>query len=122
MRFPIILFIIVCCAACSDSYYKEHLFRSWKLESQRGEGAIQQSQLEIDDVEIDFSDHYTYRYNSMNTYEETGNFSVEGTHLITYPRDDQPRYFEIKHISEDSLVLIMQDEGREMIWKFVPQK
>ena len=89
---------------------------------QAGEGALTGDQINIDQVNFHLKDDYTYAYNSMGVYEEEGRFNVESSRLYTYPADDQPRYFNIEKLSADSLILLMQVEGRDMIWKFVPEK
>lgn len=122
--FRISIFFLLCTfiLSCTDTSHEEFIFNNWLLVEQSGEGALTGNQISIDQVSFHLKDDYTYAYNSMDVYEEQGRFNVESSRLYTYPEDEQPRYFSIEALSADSLILLMQVEGRDMIWKFVPEK
>lgn len=122
LRSLFLLLIFYGLSACSDNSHEEFIFQKWLLVEQQGEGALTEDQLNIDQIVLHLKDEYSYTYNSMGVYEETGSFSVESSRLYTFPREEQPRYFTIESLTADSLILLMQEEGRDMIWKFIPEK
>ena len=119
MKGKLIFILLLIFTACSD-VHDNLLIGKWQASALLEEGAM----LSIDTTQIhfEFSEDQSYLYTSTLNYREAGSYSLDASYLYTTDTLNQAsskKTVEILLLSEDSLHIKMEDNGRERILKLV---
>lgn len=108
--------IMMNCISCNP-YHSDDLHGQWQAVSLTEEG----DSLAVDPQEIrfEFMEGDRYAFQSTLAYKEAGTFRLDGPYLFTTDTLvsglQLEKAVEIQTLANDSLVLLMQDRGKERI-------
>ncbi|MCB0552045.1 MAG: hypothetical protein KDD02_00730 [Phaeodactylibacter sp.] len=112
-------FLAMGCAPVQEDLIKG----SWKGVAILEDGAP----LEVDPtvINMSFGDDHSYTYSSTLNYRESGTYYVDSKYLYTTDTLNQAtteKAVEIVGLTTDSLILKMNEEGRERLLKMIRAK
>ena len=112
-------FLAMGCAPVQEDLIKG----SWKGVAILEDGAP----LEVDPtvINMSFGDDHSYTYSSTLNYRESGTYYVDSKYLYTTDTLNQAtteKAVEIMGLTTDSLILKMNEEGRERLLKMIRAK
>lgn len=114
MQNCVLIFLVLCCSACSLDVKK--LEGHWQAAAFFENG--QSADTALDDVSLDFYPSGRYGFRSKAHYSEFGTFRNSGHHLYltdTTAAIPSVRKIKVLYLSDDSLKIEMAKAGRSQI-------
>ncbi len=100
--------------ACSDDPADDPLIGHWEAYAAQEEG--RDMAVNLDEISLQFEPDGTYHFNTTLNRQEAGKFSRRKDRLTTQDTlatGAEPKTVQIALLEADTLVLLMQDSGKE---------
>ncbi|MFN7118973.1 MAG: lipocalin family protein [Saprospiraceae bacterium] len=117
MRNLIVVIIILNAFGCAD-IKQNHLVGNWQGTELLENGRPLEADIQV--VRFYFAENNQYQYHGTLNYQEAGTYHLNANYLYTTDTLNQAtteKAVEIVHLTPDSLVIKMNDSGKERIMK-----
>ena len=120
MRISLFLFLLLAFASCENKFSSQ-LIGKWQAFELLEEGTPLEVQPEV--INFNFMENGMYTYQGTLTYKEAGSYYLKSDLLYTLDTINEgsvEKAVRIMSINSDSLLIKMNDRGKERIMKLKP--